>query len=147
MAARIEAHRSGRPKGWVTVEEPLHVEHALAGCHEDATVVVDCLTLWVANMLEAGTSDEVVLKRASEASALASRRKGLVVAVSNEVGSGIVPASPLSRRYRDLLGSVNQMFAADAQAAYLVVAGRLLSLARPADALGLCAEPRREPVP
>jgi adenosyl cobinamide kinase/adenosyl cobinamide phosphate guanylyltransferase len=139
MAARIASHRNGRPAHWAVVEEPRDVEKVVAACDPAATLILDCLTLWVANLVEAGLQDADVRARASSAAVAAARRPGLVVVVSNEVGSGIVPADHLSRRYRDLLGNVNSVFAAEAEEAYLVVAGRLLALSRPADVLASAA--------
>jgi adenosylcobinamide kinase/adenosylcobinamide-phosphate guanylyltransferase len=128
MAARIERHRAGRPDGWTTVEEPLDVAGALANAPEDALVVLDCLTLWTANALEAGWADQAVAEAAADAAALAAARSAPTVVVSNEVGMGLVPGTPLGRRYRDVLGAVNAIFAAAAKRACLVVAGRTLEL-------------------
>ena len=134
MAARIAAHRVERPEGWVTVEEPYALEDALAGADPEHTVVVDCLTLWVANLLERDGDPSRVLEAAAKAAAAAARRPGLTLAVSNEVGLGIVPATPLGRTYRDVLGSVNRIWVEASADAALVVAGRALLLT---DALGL----------
>ena len=90
---------------------------------------VDCLTLWVANLLAAGYDDDAAVATAGAVAALCADRPGRVIVVSNEVGSGIVPTDNfLSRRYRDLLGQVNMVFAARAEDAFLVVAGRVLPL-------------------
>lgn len=123
MAERIARHRDERPPAWTTVEEPLELADALAGVPPGETVVVDCLSLWVANL---GERD--VEAPAAEAAALAARRDGLTVAVTNEVGQGIVPANALARTYRDRLGRVNQLWAEAADEAWLVVAGRRLRL-------------------
>jgi adenosyl cobinamide kinase/adenosyl cobinamide phosphate guanylyltransferase len=128
MAARIEAHRASRPASWTTLEEPLDLGSALAAARSDATVVVDCLSLWVANALERGDSDAEVEEQARAAAAAAAGRSGLTVAVSNEVGLGIVPSTALGRRYRDVLGRVNATWVAAADEAALVVAGRSLHL-------------------
>jgi adenosylcobinamide kinase / adenosylcobinamide-phosphate guanylyltransferase len=128
MAERIAAHRANRPASWATVEEPLEVRKALDAIAGDGTVVVDCLTLWVANLLRAGHTDTEVLDRAKAVAVLAADRPGHVIVVSNEVGSGIVPADGLSRRYRDLLGQVNSIFAEHSGDAFLVVAGRVVPL-------------------
>ena len=136
MAERIARHRAARPAGWRTVEEPLELESALAAAAGDACVVVDCLTLWVANLLGRGLADTEVAARARAAAAAAAARPAPTVAVSNEVGSGIVPADPLSRRYRDLLGQVNAVWAAAADQALLLVAGRAVPLLDPLAALG-----------
>jgi adenosyl cobinamide kinase/adenosyl cobinamide phosphate guanylyltransferase len=128
MAARVARHRAARPPHWRTVEAPLELAPALRGAAADAFVVVDCLTLWVANLLERGDADERVLELAAEAAALAAARPAPVVVVSNEVGWGIVPAEAATRRYRDLLGWVNAAFAGPAAQAWLLVAGRALPL-------------------
>jgi len=127
MASRIARHRRGRPAGWETVEEPLELRAALARLQGDHCVIVDCLTLWTANMLAARGAAETDAE-AGDAAAQASSRPGLAVAVTNEVGLGIVPDRPLGRAYRDLLGRVNAIWATAAAQAYLLVAGRALAL-------------------
>jgi adenosyl cobinamide kinase/adenosyl cobinamide phosphate guanylyltransferase len=129
MAAKIAAHRAQRPHDWETVEEPLALAHALTRIDPQACVIVDCLTLWVANLVGAGCADVVGASRS--AAAVAAARPGPTIAVSNEVGSGLVPVSASSRAYRDQLGTVNASWAAAADRALLVVAGRVLPLAPP----------------
>ena len=136
MSDRIARHRAGRPPEWTTVEEPLELGAALSALPDEEFVIVDCLTLWVANLLERGDAEPDVLGQAAEVAALAAGRPAPLVAVSNEVGLGIVPATPLGRAYRDLLGDVNRVFAEHAERAFLVVAGRGLPLARAEDVLG-----------
>jgi adenosylcobinamide kinase / adenosylcobinamide-phosphate guanylyltransferase len=129
MAARIAAHGAERPDGWITVEEPCALEDALGSADPTHAVIVDCLTLWVANLLGRGDDSDAVLGASAGAAASAAARSTLTIAVSNEVGLGIVPATPLGRLYRDLLGSVNRMWVDASADAALVVAGRALSLA------------------
>jgi adenosyl cobinamide kinase/adenosyl cobinamide phosphate guanylyltransferase len=129
MAAKIALHRSQRPPSWATLEEPVEVEKAFRDIADGTTVVVDCLTLWVANLLAARYDDDAAVATASAVAALCADRPGRALVVSNEVGSGIVPTdTTLSRRYRDLLGRVNIAFAERAEHALLVVAGRVLPL-------------------
>ena len=128
MVARIERHRRERRAEWSTVEAPLDLSSALAAAPEEACVVLDCLTLWTSNALEAGWNDEAVAQAAEEVARLAASRAAPTVVVSNEVGLGVVPDTPLGRRYRDVLGRVNAIFAAAAERACLVVAGRALEL-------------------
>jgi adenosyl cobinamide kinase/adenosyl cobinamide phosphate guanylyltransferase len=124
MAERIAAHRRDRPANWTVVEEPVDLRAAIERADPGAALVVDCLSLWVANLLERGC--EVDAAAAVEAAGV---RDAPTVVVSNEVGLGVVPISELGRRYRDVLGRVNAVWAEAADEAYLVVAGRLLRLA------------------
>jgi adenosylcobinamide kinase / adenosylcobinamide-phosphate guanylyltransferase len=121
MEARIEAHRRSRPAGWTTVEEPLDLRAALESAPADDTVVVDCLSLWVANLLEHDREPD-------DLSPIAASRPGLTVAVTNEVGLGIVPVNELARRYRDVLGAVNAAWVAASHEALFCVAGRTIPL-------------------
>jgi adenosyl cobinamide kinase/adenosyl cobinamide phosphate guanylyltransferase len=134
MAERIARHRAERPREWTTVEEPVALERAVRDADAEATLVVDCLTLWVANTLEAGREEAEIWEEARAAAAAAASRTAPTFAVSNEVGLGIVPIAPLARRYRDVLGRVNAAWAAAADESALVVAGRVLPLL-PADSL------------
>jgi adenosylcobinamide kinase / adenosylcobinamide-phosphate guanylyltransferase len=129
MAARIAAHRAERPADWLTVEEPYALEEAVSAADPARTLVVDCLTLWTANALARDGKPDRVLEAATRAAAAAARREALTIAVSNEVGLGIVPIEPLGRVYRDLLGSVNYAWVEASADAALVVAGRALRLA------------------
>ncbi len=125
MASRIAQHRTERPETWRTVEEPVALRSALASIEPDACVVVDCLTLWVANLLARGDD---VLPEAQAVAELAAGRAGPTIVVSNEVGLGIVPGSAVAREYRDLLGAVNAAFVRRASDSAFVVAGRAIPL-------------------
>jgi len=126
MAERIALHRAERPAGWTTVEEPRALAAAIAAAPDDACAVVDCLSLWVANILDVGAA--AVEAAAEEAVLVAAQRRGPTIAVSNEVGLGIVPGTPLGRLYRDVIGRVNAIWAGAADESFLVVAGRRLRL-------------------
>ncbi|HEU4737213.1 MAG TPA: bifunctional adenosylcobinamide kinase/adenosylcobinamide-phosphate guanylyltransferase [Solirubrobacterales bacterium] len=129
MEARIARHRAERDPSWTTIEAPLDLQGALADAPAGACVLVDCLSFWLANLLQSGELGEgEILARAAAAATLACRREGSTIAVSNEVGMGIVPEYELGRRYRDLLGRVNATWAERAEEALLVVAGRRLRL-------------------
>lgn len=128
MADRIVRHRAQRPPGWTTIEEPLDIAGALAGTDADSAVVADCLTLWVSNLLLAGRDESDIEKLAESVADLAAQRPGPTIVVTNEVGSGVHPSSDLGRRYRDILGRVNTIWAEHATDAMLVVAGRTLAL-------------------
>jgi adenosylcobinamide kinase/adenosylcobinamide-phosphate guanylyltransferase len=129
MAARIARHRAERASDWRTVEEPL----ALAAClralvgRADA-VVVDCLTLWTANRLLRGDGDERILAEGRDVAALIARRAYDLTLVSNEVGDGVHPPTEDGRRFRDLLGLVNQTVAAACDRVTLMVAGLPLAV-------------------
>jgi len=128
MADRIRAHRETRPMSWETVESPLGLDAALATIRDDACVILDCLTLWVSNALEAGADEDAIDDEARAVAASLARRTAPSIVVTNEVGLGIVPMNQLARRYRDVLGRVNVSFADRATRSYLVVAGRTLPL-------------------
>lgn len=128
MARRIDRHRAERDPGWTTVEAPLDLAGALATTPPAACAIVDCISLWVANLLQQGLGEAELVEWAEEAIALATGRPGPTIAVSNEVGMGVVPEYELGRRYRDVLGRVNAAWAARADEALLVVAGRTLVL-------------------
>jgi len=141
MAERIRRHREARPPEWKTIEEPIGVAEALCEIPTDACVLLDCLTLWVSNLIERSLTDEQIETQATDAARIGASRTGRTVAVSNEVGSGIVPVNALARRYADTLGRVNAIWSAEAERSFLVVAGRLLPLSDVDTLLG------SEPVP
>ena len=128
MKRRIEKHRARRPAAWDTLEEPLDpvaaIPSALAG-HD--TLLIDCLTLWVSNLLlqlgDDADAETEILSRAGALLDLYDRTEARWILVSNEVGLGVAPATELGRNYRDVLGRVNQLFASRADKVYLMVAG------------------------
>jgi len=124
MAARIAAHRARRGPDWRTVETPRDLAGALAAC-DAAPVLVDCLTLWLSNLMLANAEIDAETVRLEDALAAA---KAAVVLVANEVGSGIVPEHALGRRFRDLQGVLNQRMAARADRVILMVAGLPLTV-------------------
>ena len=147
MRERIARHRASRPKEWHTLEEPLDLAGAVRTASNLAEVLLlDCITLWLANWLfqQYGTNeeeefassalfDEGALKKEVgallEAVNFLAPNKTLIV-VTNEVGLGIVPAYPLGRVYRDALGYVNQCLARAANRVYLMVAGMAVDIKR-----------------
>ena len=143
MRSRARAHRAERPPTWETVEEPLALGRAVRAGRA-ATVIVDCLTVWVSNVLERVTGADEPLPEDALADArrfafaelegaLAAAAERRLVFVSNEVGQGIVPLGALTRAYRDLLGEVNQYVAARAGQVYLMVAGLPVDVRRLAE--------------
>jgi len=122
MAERIARHRADRPDHWELVEEPRDLGGVLRRQGSAATcLLVDCLTLWLANLLAAGDA-EFERARADFLAAL-EQAPGAVILVSNEVGQGVVPADPLSRRFVDEAGRLHQAVAARCERATLVTAG------------------------
>jgi adenosylcobinamide kinase/adenosylcobinamide-phosphate guanylyltransferase len=123
MRARIAAHQARRPADWQLVEEPLRLAATLtAVCAEDRCVLIECLTLWLTNLLCG--DDEARLQH--ELDALRIRvptLPGQLIFVANEVNMGVIPMDPLSRRYCDLAGTLHQALAADCDRVILTVAG------------------------
>lgn len=134
LADRIEQHRRDRPPSWRTIEEELDLGGAIDSA-PDGFLVVDCLTLWVANLQYHGRGDDEIAEASQRALAACRRRTGDTVAVSNEVGLGIVPADPATRAYRDALGHVNRDWARAADRSLFLVAGRALPLRDPDELL------------
>jgi adenosylcobinamide kinase/adenosylcobinamide-phosphate guanylyltransferase len=135
MARRIEAHRQARPSTWRTVEAARQVGQAIGNAEPAKVVVVDCLTLLVSNgLLSLGDdpaleSAEAEIEREVQGLLEAVRRvSGPVIVVTNEVGLGLVPLSPLGRLYRDLLGRANATLAREAEQVFLLVSGIPLEL-------------------
>ena len=132
MAARIARHRAERPAHWRTVEEAYDLVPRLRACSTDADVViVDCLTLWVSNLMLRGDADDWIVKQGDELAASLGPGAAAVTVVSNEVGEGVHPPTADGRRFRDLLGTVNQRVAAAADRVVLMVAGVPLGVKGP----------------
>jgi adenosylcobinamide kinase/adenosylcobinamide-phosphate guanylyltransferase len=129
MAARIAQHRNRRADGWITIEEPLALVDALT---REATrgraVLVDCLTLWLSNIMMADRDPEIEARRLTRFLGVASYP---IVFVSNEVGMGLVPETPLGRAFRDAQGRLNQLVAAAVPNVVFIAAGLPLWLKRP----------------
>ncbi len=126
MAERIALHRARRGAAWTTVEEPLDLAATLDRALDPGRpVLVDCLTLWIANLMEAGRDIAPAL---NDLCAVLARPNGPVVLISNEVGLGLVPETALGRRFRDHQGVVNQRVAAACSRVVFVAAGLPLVL-------------------
>jgi adenosyl cobinamide kinase/adenosyl cobinamide phosphate guanylyltransferase len=130
MAARIARHRADRPSHWKTLEAPLDVVGAVRSA--EAVVLVDCVTIWISNLLyehralERPSREKKILGEVEALAAVLWKSEG--IAVSNEVGEGIVPETPLAREFRDLQGQANQILAREALRVVLLVAGIPLTL-------------------
>jgi len=148
MALRVKKHQQQRPSTWRLIEEPLNIRDILIQLKdEDVVILLDCVTLWLTNLLLAGQAeaslqaeqgthgpilpDHVepqIVATVREVAQLAREIKPPVIFVSNEVGQGIVPDNPMARAYRDLAGRSNQILAQSADNVYLVVAGLPLEI-------------------
>jgi adenosylcobinamide kinase/adenosylcobinamide-phosphate guanylyltransferase len=124
MTQRIRQHREARDARWTTVEEPIDLAGALRGLGQEAEVVlIDCLTLWINNLLMADETGGGVPARVAELNQTILEIPPSVIVVSNEVGTGIVPENRLARMYRDQVGGANQQMAARADIVVYTVAG------------------------
>jgi adenosylcobinamide kinase / adenosylcobinamide-phosphate guanylyltransferase len=129
MAARIARHQATRSPDWETIEEPLEVEAWFAKQgRQYRTILFDCVTLWLSNMVGAALTEPVILTRVGTLVEYMRVTGARVVIVSNELGLGLVPTDPSVRAFRDLSGRVNQVIAAGADETYLVVSGLSLCL-------------------
>lgn len=126
MASRIAAHKDQRGPSWHTVEEQLDLVSVLQGeCGADRVVLVDCLTLWLSNLMFA---DKDVVAETAQLRSVLKDLRGPCVFVSNEVGMGIVPENRLSRSFRDAQGRLNQDMAQECHQVVFVAAGLPLLL-------------------
>ncbi len=125
MRLKIEKHRRERPPNWKTVEVPIDLDIAI-GAHgrDDCLLLIDCLTTFTANLISAqGGDEEAIFAHINRLCVALQSTTAQVVIVSNEVGSGIVPAYPAGRQFRDLLGEINQRVALIARNVILMIAG------------------------
>ncbi len=135
MRERIRKHRQARAGSeWDTIEEPVHLAAALSGATNYDVVLVDCLTLWVSNLMHepgrnvADVNEEYMETHCQEVLAACNAHPGTLVLVTNEVGMGIVPENALARLYRDLIGRCNQIIAAAADGVTLLSCGIPIAL-------------------
>jgi adenosylcobinamide kinase/adenosylcobinamide-phosphate guanylyltransferase len=128
MADRIAAHRTARGPAWRTIEAPQALREAIVDQSADSVIVVDCLTLWLNNLMMRDLSVEDEMRHLVDG--LAGIQSHLIL-VANEVGFGIVPENRLARNFRDHAGRLNQMIAAKADRVVLVVAGIAMEIKSP----------------
>ncbi|MCO5090641.1 bifunctional adenosylcobinamide kinase/adenosylcobinamide-phosphate guanylyltransferase [Bosea sp. (in: a-proteobacteria)] len=120
MARRIAEHRARRPSGWRTIDAPLALPEAITGAPAGRPILVDCLTLWLTNLILAERDTEAAREALIGA---CERVRAPLVLVGNEVGLGIVPENVLARRFRDEAGRLHQALAARAASVVFMVAG------------------------
>jgi adenosylcobinamide kinase/adenosylcobinamide-phosphate guanylyltransferase len=129
MTNRVQAHQAERGKDWITVEEPVNIHESISAHADTADVIlVDCLTLWLSNMMAAHMDDKEIENRFEKTAQACCSTPCPVFLVSNEVGSGIVPENSLARKFRDLAGHMNQFMADTADRVVLAVAGQALQI-------------------
>lgn len=145
MAERIAAHVRTRGPDFRTVEEPLALPEALAAIDDAEVVVIDCLTLWLSNLLGRGDGEVQIAARVDALATVLQRRRFHALVVTNEVGLGIVPESALGRLFRDVAGRAHQRLAAVADEIFLAILGTVLRV-RP-EPLAVAPSDPAPPVP
>jgi adenosylcobinamide kinase / adenosylcobinamide-phosphate guanylyltransferase len=128
MAERIASHRAERGAEFATVEAPLELPGAVAALREVDVVVVDCLTLWLSNLLLRGDAPAAIARQVDALAAALAAAPGHAVLVTSEVGMGVVPESALGRTFRDVAGRAHQALTARADRLYLAVLGTVLRI-------------------
>jgi adenosylcobinamide kinase/adenosylcobinamide-phosphate guanylyltransferase len=129
MKKRITAHKDLRPKNWQTFEEPKDIYGLLKSIGDKfELIIVDCLTLWVSNLLLKGLNEEKLIDEIQRILDLLKKIKAKSVIVSNEVGLGIVPGNKLSRDFRDIIGKINQIVAKKAEEVIFMASGLSLKI-------------------
>jgi len=124
MKKRIKSHRRSRAKSWVTIEEPVHLAGAINALPSGKkTIILDCLTLFISNLIHNGRSDPQICADVKDLVKALRKKSELSIVVTNEVGSGIVPDNKLARMFRDLQGAINQITAKEADRVCLLVSG------------------------
>jgi len=123
MESRIKRHKEERGREWATIEEPVEVAKSVSSIQQGSVILIDCLTLWLTNLMGLGLGDDDILKRVDTLAAVISKTPSLVVAVSNEVGRGIMPVNAMARRFADISGLMNRRMAASAGEVFLMTAG------------------------
>lgn len=124
MKQRVAKHQKERSRSWVTTEVPLDLPKAiLETSQQENVILVDCLTLWVSNLLMETDEEKKIEKMIAQLTTALEKAPGTIVLVSNEIGTGIVPENKLARQYRDIIGLVNQAVARTADKVIWMVAG------------------------
>ena len=128
MLQRIKKHQENRPENWKTIEAPLELDKVVSGLNgEYDAILIDCITIYITNMLlgdlSAEEKEEYVIEAIERLCVVCKEVSPHVIIVTNEVGYGIVPENPLARKFRDISGYVNQLIAKEADSVFLVTAG------------------------
>ncbi|OGW75190.1 MAG: bifunctional adenosylcobinamide kinase/adenosylcobinamide-phosphate guanylyltransferase [Omnitrophica bacterium RBG_13_46_9] len=124
MRERVRLHKKKRPRHWKVIEEPMDVKFALSKLkNRSDVVVIDCLGLFISNLLSAGLSENMITKKIASLASFLSKAEFTSIVVSNEVGGGIVPENALARKFRDLTGLANQVMARKADTVIFMQSG------------------------
>jgi adenosylcobinamide kinase / adenosylcobinamide-phosphate guanylyltransferase len=124
MRERIKKHKIARPKNWTTFEKNKDIVPALDNMGNSFDcIIIDCLTLWVSNLLLSKNKEEKIARETASLLAMLKKNKARVILVSNEVGLGLVPVNKLGRKFRDIAGRVNQLAAKEADRVFFTVSG------------------------
>ena len=124
MAARIRRHRAARGVEWETAEVPVDLVPWFVGNpHRDGSILVDCITLWLSNLLRKGLTEEEIIEQVQALLKSTRSAQGRIILVSNELGMGLVPFEAEARAFRTLSGQVNQIIAREADEVHFVVSG------------------------
>ncbi|MFH2137369.1 MAG: bifunctional adenosylcobinamide kinase/adenosylcobinamide-phosphate guanylyltransferase [Candidatus Omnitrophota bacterium] len=123
MKKRVKKHKNSRPKSWKTIEEPIEISKVISKLKINEVLIIDCLTLWISNLLLSGLTEKEILKNIKEFVTVLKESKASIIIVSNEVGWGIVPDNKLARIFRDIIGTAHQIIAKVSDEVYLMIAG------------------------
>jgi len=129
MKIRIEKHKKNRPSDWLTIEEDINIDEVVKDLKE-RDLVIDCITIWVSNMLLNNFSEEKIIKKVNKLIKSIRKNNLSAIIVSNEVGWGIVPENQLARVFRDIIGNAHQIISENSDYVYLLVSGIPLVLKR-----------------
>ena len=130
MVTRVKKHQSSRPKSWKTVEEDINLSSVIKKLKVDNVAIIDCLTLWICNLLMANLSKKKIDAKIKEFIDALKATEATIIIVSNEIGWGIVPENKLSREFRDIIGLLHQRVAKVSSQVHLMVAGLSLPVKR-----------------
>ena len=128
MRSRIALHRSERGADFRTIEEPIALAQAVAGLEDVDAVVIDCVTIWLSNLLLRDMPLAQILERVDELVEVLGRRRFHAIVVTNEVGMGVVPETPLGRAFRDVVGLAHQRLARQSDEIDVAILGTVLRL-------------------
>ena len=128
MRKRIKKHKKSRPGEWKVIEENIDISPVIKNTGKDKLVIIDCITLWLSNLLLSGLKEKKITKKINEFLLMLKKTKSSIVIVSNEVGWGIVPDNELSRIFRDIIGIAHQKISEVSHEVYLLVSGIALKI-------------------